>query len=185
MKVSDVELPLSYYVPYEIDPGTYADKTNWRVPRNLGSYTIDQVIGRHFISESAFAYALDKTIALEATIYDGKVDNPRRASWEQRIVLVEREEGRCFYCDEKSSNTTSLLRLNVDHYKPYSQGGLTVIANMVCCCYACNYAKSTMHGSDFLERVSEPDGTAWRDQRYAQHLSDFIKRNGHHPRDAK
>lgn len=55
-----------------------------------------------------------------------------------RYQILSRDGFRCKYCG-LTSETTSL---HVDHIKPISKGGETVIANLQVLCEACNLGKS-------------------------------------------
>lgn len=54
-----------------------------------------------------------------------------------RVVLLVRSHGGCWYC----GTPLTLATLTADHLVPVKHGGLSVLANLVTCCKACNEAK--------------------------------------------
>lgn len=61
-----------------------------------------------------------------------------RISKFQRRVCYAADRYKCAYCRVRYSQG----ELNCDHYLPWSQGGLTVLLNLVTLCRACNVTKS-------------------------------------------
>lgn len=52
-----------------------------------------------------------------------------------RQLILDRDEHKCVYCGKETNG--------VDHVIPFSEGGLSISANGVCCCRSCNSSKST------------------------------------------
>lgn len=63
-----------------------------------------------------------------------------------RKAVYIRDQYTCVYCGTESDETRESMvrkrRLSVDHITPMSQGGKTVIENLVTCCRECNSEKS-------------------------------------------
>ena len=64
----------------------------------------------------------------------------RTLSPKLRLVVFKRDGYRCVKCgaDPKTGNS---VRLEVDHIKPVSRGGLSVIDNLQTLCFVCNQGK--------------------------------------------
>lgn len=61
-----------------------------------------------------------------------------------RFKLLQRDCFRCCVCGASPSVTPG-VRLEVDHIKPWSKGGETVIENLQTLCLACNQGKTNHH----------------------------------------
>lgn len=61
-----------------------------------------------------------------------------RISQFQRRVCFAADRYKCAYCRRRYARG----ELNCDHYLPWSQGGLTVLLNLVTLCRGCNITKS-------------------------------------------
>lgn len=58
-----------------------------------------------------------------------------------RFKVLQRDHFRCCTCGASPSVTSGVL-LEVDHIKPWSKGGETVIENLQTLCFACNQGKA-------------------------------------------
>lgn len=58
----------------------------------------------------------------------------------QRYKVMERDDFSCVKCG-RSPATEKGVRLEIDHIKPYSKGGETVISNLQTLCRECNLGK--------------------------------------------
>jgi len=65
------------------------------------------------------------------------IDPKRRFSNLERGILVRLQEGQCKKCNFKINAETG----QVDHIKPYSKGGLTILENAQLLCETCNKSK--------------------------------------------
>ncbi len=74
--------------------------------------------------------------------------SPRRTSRSPglrlRFKVLQRDCFRCCACGVSPSVTPGVL-LEVDHIKPWSKGGETVIENLQTLCFACNQGKTNHH----------------------------------------
>jgi hypothetical protein len=62
----------------------------------------------------------------------------RGPSTRVRFEVLKRDGFACVYCGRKAPEVV----LHVDHVKPVSKGGRTVMANLVAACQPCNAGKS-------------------------------------------
>lgn len=73
---------------------------------------------------------------------------PRRVSRSPdlrvRFKVLQRDRFRCCACGASPSVTPGVV-LEVDHIKPWSKGGETVIENLQTLCLACNQGKTNHH----------------------------------------
>lgn len=60
-----------------------------------------------------------------------------------RFLVMKRDNFKCKYCG-RSPSTTPGLELHIDHIKPWSKGGETVIENLQTLCNKCNLGKSNL-----------------------------------------
>lgn len=66
---------------------------------------------------------------------------PRNINWRLRALVLMRDGARCRLC---GANPASGATLHVDHIKPWSKGGETVLENLQILCEACNIGKSNV-----------------------------------------
>lgn len=68
----------------------------------------------------------------------------RIASQEQRNYVWRKHRGRCAHCGKQCFRSKSYHpdRGEIDHIKPWSWGGRTVIGNLQLLCGSCNQSKS-------------------------------------------
>lgn len=83
----------------------------------------------------------------------------RHPDWKQRKWLTRqlliREKGLCYYCHEAVNLVhDDPKQATIDHVRPLSKGGMTVLENLVLACSTCNKEKGS--GVD-VERFLEPE----------------------------
>lgn len=64
---------------------------------------------------------------------------PRNINWRLRALVLMRDGARCRICGAAPSDG---IRLHVDHVKPWSKGGETMLDNLQILCNVCNIGKS-------------------------------------------
>jgi 5-methylcytosine-specific restriction endonuclease McrA len=64
---------------------------------------------------------------------------PRNINWRLRALVLMRDGAKCKLCGSAPSDG---IRLHVDHVKPWSKGGETVLENLQILCNVCNIGKS-------------------------------------------
>jgi 5-methylcytosine-specific restriction endonuclease McrA len=73
----------------------------------------------------------------EGTKRSGK-QGTRNINWRLRALVLMRDGAKCRLCGAVPSDG---IRLHVDHVKPWSKGGMTVIENLQILCNVCNLGK--------------------------------------------
>ncbi|MGB6544925.1 MAG: HNH endonuclease signature motif containing protein [Candidatus Acidiferrales bacterium] len=63
---------------------------------------------------------------------------PRNINWRLRALVLMRDGARCRLCGAVPDDD---VRLHVDHVKPWSKGGETVLENLQILCNVCNIGK--------------------------------------------
>ncbi|MGB6200993.1 MAG: HNH endonuclease signature motif containing protein [Candidatus Acidiferrales bacterium] len=63
---------------------------------------------------------------------------PRNLNWRLRALVLMRDGARCRLCGAVPDDD---VRLHVDHVKPWSKGGETVLENLQILCNVCNIGK--------------------------------------------
>lgn len=64
---------------------------------------------------------------------------PRNINWRLRALVLMRDRARCRMCGAGPGDGVTL---HVDHVKPWSKGGETVLENLQVLCNVCNIGKS-------------------------------------------
>jgi hypothetical protein len=64
----------------------------------------------------------------------------RSANWRQRAIVLMRDGAVCRLCGARPPTA----KLHVDHIKPWSSGGETVVENLQILCEQCNIGKSDL-----------------------------------------
>ena len=72
---------------------------------------------------------------------EDKHTTSREPSLSLRYKVLKRDHFRCAICG-KSPSADSSIELHIDHKKPYSAGGETVLDNLQTLCQHCNLGKS-------------------------------------------
>lgn len=73
----------------------------------------------------------------------------RIPSKRERDAILEKQDGRCFYCESKigsikrRNDKPLTLRLHWDHQLPYAYGANNRAENFVAACHVCNGIKSS------------------------------------------
>lgn len=82
---------------------------------------------------------------------------PRRESMAKRLGIRRSEQirlaadGRCHYCDRKTTHTPGPRRATFDHIKPRKHGGAELdLKNIVLACLRCNARKQAKSKRAFL-----------------------------------
>lgn len=65
----------------------------------------------------------------------------RRINWRLRATILIKDNCICQMCGASPSKDSSVV-LHVDHIKPWSKGGETMIENLQTLCSVCNIGKS-------------------------------------------
>ena len=66
-----------------------------------------------------------------------------------RPAILEREQGRCFYCRRKLTDEDSGL----DHAEPQNAQGTNSYRNVVAACHSCNSSKGDDTAEEFLRKL--------------------------------
>lgn len=72
----------------------------------------------------------------------------------RRALLVERQDGLCFYCDAPMTTLRGPRLATIDHIAPLSDGGMAEPANEVAACHQCNRMKGCMT-PDQMRRMAD------------------------------
>lgn len=67
----------------------------------------------------------------------------RNINWRLRFVVMKRDNFKCKKCGRSPSADQTVV-LHIDHMKPYSKGGETVLENLETLCSVCNLGKSDL-----------------------------------------
>lgn len=78
-----------------------------------------------------------------AIVYKKSHKTKRNINLRLRFLVMKRDNFKCQICG-RSPSTTPNLTLHVDHIKPWSKGGETLIENLQTLCSDCNLGKSNI-----------------------------------------
>lgn len=67
----------------------------------------------------------------------------RSISWRLRFIILKRDNFKCRICGRSPSNDPRIV-LEIDHIKPWSNGGETIHENLQTLCSVCNSGKSNI-----------------------------------------
>ena len=87
-----------------------------------------------------------------------------------RMEILKRDEFRCKACGQRPSEDVNVI-LHVHHVRPFGQGGLTEIHNLLTLCQTCHTGLDPHFEFQLLSMV--PDGLVAPDFRAATPSSDF------------
>lgn len=128
-RYGEVQKPLSKY-----HVGTYENRFGtWRKAlEKFVAYINDEEI---ISSEEAI-----RNLEIEPST---KHKTKRNINWSLRFIIMKRDNFKCQKCG-RSPATDPTVILHVDHIKPYSKGGETVIENLETLCMVCNIGKGDL-----------------------------------------
>ena len=83
--------------------------------------------------------------------------NTRKRRWIKHTVF-KRDGGKCFWCDRRLTMETRSWPIpfnlaTVDHIRPTSKGGKTLIENVVLSCFPCNNDRGNVPADEYLALV--------------------------------
>lgn len=81
------------------------------------------------------------------SIWHSRFAGAKDISGPLQYQVLKRSKGRCYLCG--ISNTVKALQ--VDHIRPRSKGGLTLVENLQALCYTCNAQKQNKDDTDFRD----------------------------------
>jgi len=81
-----------------------------------------------------------KKVAVEPK---SKHKTQRTVNWRLRFLVMKRDNFKCCYCGRSPASDPEIV-LNVDHIKPWSKGGESVLENLQTLCSVCNIGKSNL-----------------------------------------
>ena len=112
----------------------------WVCDKSTVARTLDMFVGAGLIRRDA----LKITIVPWGEVTTAAPRHDRVSMDALRLRVFERDGYRCVYCGGNE-------KLQCDHVKPSSRGGLTVFTNLVTACEKCNYAKGRLTPREWLE----------------------------------
>lgn len=106
--------------------------------KRFGSWNKALIAFVNFINETPVATKTDKpTKALQKS----SARTNRKINWRLRATVLIRDGCICKMCGASPTKNPDVI-LHVDHIKPWSKGGETVIENLQTLCSICNVGKS-------------------------------------------
>lgn len=72
-----------------------------------------------------------------------KHKTPRTINWRLRFLVLKRDNFKCKNCGRAPAIDPGVI-LHVDHIKPWSKGGETILENLQTLCSKCNIGKSNL-----------------------------------------
>jgi len=105
----------------------------YRAPLDLESEEILLFIKEQEIKKTRRLERLRKLVEVSETLE--KASSRERIPDEVRMVVYERDKGKCVECGSQEN-------LEYDHLLPFSKGGATSVNNIQLLCLACNRSKS-------------------------------------------
>lgn len=103
-----------------------------------------------FVNENNDSGLVEKEKIDNPTIQSGssaveifKHKTTRNINWRLRFIVMKRDNFKCQKCG-RSPSTDQTVILHIDHKKPYSKDGETVLENLETLCSVCNLGKSDL-----------------------------------------
>ena len=128
-KYDEIGKPLSKYIIH-----TYARRFgSWR---NALEKFVTYINKEENISSEEFI----KDLLIEPNT---KHKTSRTINWRLRFIVMKRDNFKCVKCGRSPSNDPTVV-LHIDHIKPWSKGGETVLENLETLCMVCNIGKSNI-----------------------------------------
>ena len=90
----------------------------------------------------------DNDLLSNERIWGIKNNSPRQVPPKLRMRVFMRDNYTCTICGKSRENYPT-LELHVDHIKPWSKGGETIIENLQTLCAECNYGKGDLWEEEY------------------------------------
>jgi len=129
-KYSEMTIPFSKF-----SSTAYAHK--------FGNWTTALKAFQEFLEEDSEPETLDSLSTLKATPHNNGHKTKREPNWRLRFKVMKRDSFRCVTCGRSPAKSPD-VELHIDHIKPWSRGGETVIENLQTLCSVCNLGKSNV-----------------------------------------
>lgn len=109
--------------------------------RRFGSWNNALLEFERFINSNEQEIVSSETVNL---VKSSNRKTPRSINWRLRAQVLIRDNCICNMCGNSPAKNPDVI-LHVDHIKPYSKGGETVIENLQTLCAQCNIGKSDIY----------------------------------------
>lgn len=118
-------------------------------PRRFGSWQKALEAFVQYVNENSDSLIEEEKSTKEVAPINEKMSEvfkhktTRNINWRLRFIVMKRDNFKCKKCG-RSPSTDQTVILHIDHMKPYSKGGETVIENLETLCSVCNLGKSDL-----------------------------------------
>ena len=118
-------------------------------PRRFGSWQKALEAFVQYVNENSDSLIEEEKSTKEIAPINEKVSEvfkhktTRNINWRLRFIVMKRDNFKCKKCG-RSPSTDQTVILHIDHMKPYSKGGETIIENLETLCSVCNLGKSDL-----------------------------------------
>ncbi|MFA5260175.1 MAG: HNH endonuclease, partial [Candidatus Omnitrophota bacterium] len=109
----------------------------------FGNWTNALKAFQEFLDEDSEPETLGSLSSLKATPHSNGRKTKREPNWRLRFKVMKRDSFRCVACGRSPAKSPD-VELHIDHIKPWSMGGETVIENLQTLCSVCNLGKSNV-----------------------------------------
>lgn len=109
--------------------------------KRFGSWNNALLEFERFINSNEQEIVSSETVNL---VKSSNRKTPRSINWRLRAQVLIRDNCICNMCGNSPAKNPDVI-LHVDHIKPYSKGGETVIENLQTLCAQCNIGKSDIY----------------------------------------
>ena len=136
---SDIKSGVSIY-----SLNSYARKFgSWRKALEAFIVHINQDDVQENVEDSDYCNNIEKEVLSVKNVKIETRKTKRDINLRLRFLVMKRDNFKCCICG-RSPATTPNLELHIDHIKPWSKGGETVIENLRTLCFDCNMGKSNL-----------------------------------------
>ncbi len=109
----------------------------------FGNWTKALVAFQKYLEEESEAESIESLSKLDSVPNGNGHKTKRSPNWRLRFKVMKRDNFRCVACGRSPAKDAD-VELHVDHKKPWSKGGETVIENLQTLCLTCNLGKSNV-----------------------------------------
>ena len=129
-KYSEMTIPFSKF-----SSTAYAHK--------FGSWTNALIAFQEYVDNEGAPSQMRSDAPVEPKRKQGGHQTKREPNWRLRFKVMQRDNFRCVACGRSPAKDLS-IELHVDHIKPWSKGGETVMENLQTLCKRCNLGKGNV-----------------------------------------
>ena len=140
VNLKDVWIKLGRQPKYDEMTIPFSKFSSTAYAHKFGNWTKTLIAFQKYLEEDG---EIESLSSFEVTPSTDGHKTKRNPNWRLRFKVMKRDNFRCVACGRSPAKNPE-VELHVDHIKPWSKGGETVIENLQTLCVKCNLGKGNL-----------------------------------------